>query len=90
MCDYKWDSFSSNALLRNLASRPLLLLSGINIEHNNDNEQENYFQQREVGWIEASRFVVSVLENDERGERNRGREPDGLAFGIPHKSNFEF
>src|SRR6266853_1688307 len=53
----------------NLSCHLLLFLSGINIKHHDDNEQENYFQQREVSRIEAPRFVVCVPVDDERGER---------------------
>jgi hypothetical protein len=61
------------------------LFTIIDIEHDDDDEQEDRFEEREVAEVEASCFVMSVLVDDQCGDDERSGEPDSLTFCVPHE-----
>ena len=49
-----------------------------------------YTDFEDVLGAEAGVALPGFAEGEERHHHNRGRQPVRLAFGIPHKINFEF
>ena len=61
-----------------------VLLSRINVEQRNDNNQHQAFHEEEEAWNENVVFVVRIRVSDKGSQCQSRRQPDELSFGVPH------
>ena len=63
-----------------------VLLSRINVEQRNDNNQHQAFHEEKEARNEDVVFVVRIRVGDKRSQRQSPRQPDELSFGVPHEN----
>ena len=63
-----------------------VLLSRINVEQRNDNNQHQAFHEEKEARNEDVVFVMRIRVGDKRSQGQSRRQPDELSFGVPHGS----